>query len=363
MNAKFLEPVSESRPCGENIAYDPLVRKIAEEIKGRTDMKVDESGHLVAITQDPEWRPFRALCEEALSKSKDLNVCIHYIVALMQTDGIAGLAEGLELLAQMLRKYWPDLYPALDPDESNPACFRFGILENLTTLPTGMEEGLKFIHRLQAVPLCKSPRLGAVSLASLGGASLDSATDGARNAMAALQEINARKPGDLGEALGFIERSIAAVNDVDEFLSEATGSNAPSWEVLHNVLKEQKKLIDSVFNGEGGAGADAGADAVAGNGEQPVDAGNSDEPSTGVVVTGAPGAITSRADVLRCLDLICKYYEKAEPSSPVPFLLQRTKRLVKMSFVELINNMAPSAMEQIISIIGNPDEADSGKPE
>jgi type VI secretion system protein ImpA len=31
-----------------------------------------------------------------------------------------------------------------------------------------------------------------------------------------------------------------------------------------------------------------------------------------------PGTITSREDVVRLLDRMCEYYERNEPSSPVP---------------------------------------------
>ena len=37
--------------------------------------------------------------------------------------------------------------------------------------------------------------------------------------------------------------------------------------------------------------------------------------------------------MIRLLDKICDYYSEHEPSSPVPVLLNRAKRVAKMSFL------------------------------
>jgi type VI secretion system protein ImpA len=85
----------------------------------------------------------------------------------------------------------------------------------------------------------------------------------------------------------------------------------------------------------------------------------------GATATGAPaagqrmivGEIASREDVIRTLDKICEYYKRYEPSSPVPFMLKRAKKLVAMDFVELLRDLAPNATEQTDLIFGlQPEE-------
>jgi type VI secretion system protein ImpA len=68
------------------------------------------------------------------------------------------------------------------------------------------------------------------------------------------------------------------------------------------------------------------------------------------------GDILSREDVNRALDKICQYYEKNEPSSPIPLLLQRAKRLVSLSFVEILKDLAPDSMKQIDMVAGTRKE-------
>jgi type VI secretion system protein ImpA len=58
-------------------------------------------------------------------------------------------------------------------------------------------------------------------------------------------------------------------------------------------------------------------------------------------------ACESREDVVRALDAICAYYQQREPSSPVPFLLARVRRLTSMSFINIIAELAPDALSDL----------------
>jgi type VI secretion system protein ImpA len=72
--------------------------------------------------------------------------------------------------------------------------------------------------------------------------------------------------------------------------------------------------------------------------------------------SGAPapisGEINSRTDVVRMLDKILAYYQRHEPSSPVPMLLERAKRLAPKSFLEIMEDLAPDSINQLLVIRG-----------
>jgi type VI secretion system protein ImpA len=68
------------------------------------------------------------------------------------------------------------------------------------------------------------------------------------------------------------------------------------------------------------------------------------------------GEITSREDAVRMMDKISQYFEKNEPSSPVPMLMNRAKRLVSMKFIEILKDMAPNGVSQAASIGGISEE-------
>ena len=68
--------------------------------------------------------------------------------------------------------------------------------------------------------------------------------------------------------------------------------------------------------------------------------------------------ISSRQDVIHLLDRICAYYDQYEPASPVPLLLKRARQLVEKNFVEIVEDLAPQAAEQIKTLFGDyPDSA------
>ena len=62
--------------------------------------------------------------------------------------------------------------------------------------------------------------------------------------------------------------------------------------------------------------------------------------------------IHGNEDVVSALDLICDYYASHEPSSPIPLLLRRAKRLVGKDFIAIMEDLAPDGMRQIHQIKG-----------
>jgi type VI secretion system protein ImpA len=72
--------------------------------------------------------------------------------------------------------------------------------------------------------------------------------------------------------------------------------------------------------------------------------------------TQVSGEIANRQDVVRMIDKICAYYERHEPSSPVPMLLMRARRLVDKSFMEILQDLAPEGMGQARQVGGMENE-------
>jgi type VI secretion system protein ImpA len=75
-------------------------------------------------------------------------------------------------------------------------------------------------------------------------------------------------------------------------------------------------------------------------------------PAGAVPAAGGGGDVTSRADVARTLDRLCEYYRVHEPSSPIPLLLQRAKRLVDKDFLSILRDLAPSGVAEAESLGG-----------
>jgi type VI secretion system protein ImpA len=71
-----------------------------------------------------------------------------------------------------------------------------------------------------------------------------------------------------------------------------------------------------------------------------------------VITKSVLAEINNNQDVIKALNLICDYYQKHEPSSPVPIFLERCKGLVGKSFLEVLEDIAPQGIEQVMVFKG-----------
>ena len=67
-----------------------------------------------------------------------------------------------------------------------------------------------------------------------------------------------------------------------------------------------------------------------------------------------PARLDSREDVLRALELVIDYYRRREPGSAVPLLVERARRMVPMTFMEAIGDLAPDALTRVQDLLGPP---------
>ena len=70
-----------------------------------------------------------------------------------------------------------------------------------------------------------------------------------------------------------------------------------------------------------------------------------------------PDRLSTRAEVMTCLDRIIEFYDRTEPASPVPYLARRMRRMVPMDFLELMEDLAPSGLKEFRSLAGLSEKA------
>jgi type VI secretion system protein ImpA len=127
-------------------------------------------------------------------------------------------------------------------------------------------------------------------------------------------------------------------------------SQALNLDGLTRALKRGRDFLNAQLVGRGGAEAEAEAEAQPESGQEPTD--GNPQASAARVPVAISGEIANRADVLKMLDKLIKYYREHEPSSPVPLLLERAKWLAPKSFIEIMEDLAPDGMAQLMVIKG-----------
>ena len=104
----LLNEVSPEDPCGPDLSYDPAYFELMQEAAGTPDQQM---GDVVSEGQEPNWRDVKSKAIDLFARTRDLNITMTLMAALVSNDGITGMADGLELLEGMLEGYYTEIIP------------------------------------------------------------------------------------------------------------------------------------------------------------------------------------------------------------------------------------------------------------
>jgi type VI secretion system protein ImpA len=348
----LLQPVSSSSiPTGENLEYMPEFAALERAAEGKPERQM---GSAIVPGEPPNFPKVLQLGVEMLGRSKDLRIASKVVRALLETGGYAGIAEGLRLIRGLLEQFWEQLYPELDPDDGD-ATMRMAALSAL-----GAPD---FVAVLRAAPLIKSPRFGPISLRDIAIASGELQQAPVNAELDTSVIVGSFREADLGVLQALLATLQAARGDLGtlrELLeSRGAGTSPPDFSALDRVLYQAGTFVrphterggDEQPLENGAADAAGPASVHGGNGAS----------GAGRAHVSVPGAIRGRDDVVLLLDRICEYYAKNEPSSPLPMLLQRCRRLVSLSFLDIMKDMAPEALPHLQIIAGKSEESSNAE--
>jgi type VI secretion system protein ImpA len=327
--AKLLAPVAGDAPAGPNLEYDPAFAALERAAAGKPEQVI---GGAVTPAEPPDWGAVLNGAVELLARTKDLRVAELATRALLYRSGAVAFAEGLGLLRGLIEQHWATVHPQLDPDDDNDPTMRITALAALTTPAS--------LLALRNSPLVRSQALGAVSLADLLPST--GAPDTARIA-------GVFETADVTAVETTSNAFLAAAADlraIDAAFESQTGSRGPDFAALLDYFNKAHSFLAQRLSNLRPAA--------------PVE--DASQPSAAAPIPAAPppprgltGDILTREDVLKALDKICDYYARQEPGSPVPLLAQRCKKLVTMSFFEILAEVAPDGVKQAQLVVGKGD--------
>ena len=127
--------------------------------------------------------------------------------------------------------------------------------------------------------------------------------------------------------------------------NEKIPGEGPNLEELSKALFRISKRMSLETGGEDAGEEEAGVD-------------ESGETTAGANAPAPSGGITNNADVERAIDKIVAYYAANEPSSPVPLVLMRAKRMVGADFMAIMKDIAPDGLRNVESVSGITDDDD-----
>ncbi len=323
--AAFISALDAANPSGPNLEYDPDFLALDRAQQGKPEQVIGDN---VKPGEDPDWPDVRERAEALLARARDLRVASALTLALLRTEGVPGLAAGLTVIRGLLEGQWDTVHPQLDADDDNDPTFRVNSLMGLAAA-----DGM--LKALRECPVVQSKTLGRFGLRDIRIASGKSPAPASMTNPPQQTQIDAAfLDADL-ESLKATADGLASALDqvsaIDRLLVDKVGARAPELKPLALDLAELKRTMGEKLSARGVGVASSGGEAA---------------PGGAGAGAGGSGEVASREDVVRQLDRLCEYYRRFEPSSPIPLLLQRAKRLVAKDFMEIIRDMTPSGVAE-----------------
>jgi type VI secretion system protein ImpA len=342
VEALLLE-IGPATPCGPDLEYDPAFLALEQEALGKPEVQYGET---ITPAVPPDWKIVRRMAAELLERSRDLRLAIHLLRANLALSGIAGMADALVLVERLLEARWDSVHPLLDADDDNDPTLRINSLAILADSGT-------LVRELKEAPLLVLPGLGPLTIKLLEVTNGEASPPEGEEKIAlvsierALADLD---PGKLAAAADTLGRALAAVVNIEVILVRQVGSSqALNLDALTRPLRRAHEFLMRQQPGDSGAApADTGAAAGEAGGAA------SGDGAIHLPRAAIQGDIASRDDVVRMLDKLVQYYARHEPSSPIPILLERAKRLVPMNFFEIMQDLAPDGIAQL-TVIRGPD--------
>lgn len=322
----LLRPGAGPEACGPDLKYDPVYIELEDKAAGTPGT---EMGEARTVGVPPDWPAVWSMLPGLLRQSKDLRLAVMASRALAFIDGPPGAAQGLALIQELLTRYWPVLHPKLDPDDGTPLA-RKHALQILVR-----SQGIRDV--LSEHVLINDNFFGKITLG------------GMLRALAGVSEAGDPKPEQAQALLAdhkpvrdaTVTASLSAARTL-----ETLSAQLEQWQVRGLDLRALVSFFQQVAHQ---FAPDDVAAAPAPSTQAPV--------PTGTSPVAAPlrkGAIGNTADVVATLDAICAYYAQAEPSSPVPLILRRARRLVGADFNHILRDLAASGISDFERVSGSP---------
>lgn len=327
---------SEADPSGGNLEYDPIFTALMLAAQPKEER---QAGKEIIPGEAPDFKDVTEKALSVLEQSHDLRAAVVLAQAQLALGGLEGLVGSVAYIRSCLDLFWETCHPLLDADDDNDPTMRINAVSGLA--------GADMLRHVRLAPLTDSRTFGRVCLRDIAIAEGEMAAPADMSNVPDRAQVAAAfkdtKSDVLAARLEATRSLVADVTAIGAVFDAQTPGDGPTIEPLLTLLRRAAKIL---------------AEAV---GEPAVslaapDAEAAETAAAPAAPAAVPGAITSAADVRQTLDRLIDYYGKFEPSSPLPLLLHRARRLIGADFMTIMKDLAPSGLDDVKTISG--DEGD-----
>lgn len=332
----LLLPIRDDAPGGDDLEYDTDFIALEQASKPSEERVIGDS---VIPAEDPEYGTVAAQATDLLTRTQDIRIASILANAQLRTRGLDGFAQALRYMAGTLETHWDHVHPQPD-EEDGDLTMRVNAVLALTS-----REGI--LASLRQAALIDSSVFGPVSLRDLEIASGDTSPGSGKildsqTLLAAFEDAGEQAR----QTLGAVQDALEAVAQITALFDTHVATAGPDLDPLCKMLGDIRRRLDPYTDAAPAPETPSPTEATP-DAPQPKPSGSA--------------AITTPQDVTAALDRIIEYYARFEPSSPLPILLKRAKRLVSADFVTIMKDMAPEGVSNVALIGGfEPFEGEEG---
>lgn len=338
---QMLRPVEGDSPAGTNEEYSPIFMEMDELAIGVAPSQMGDS---VIAGRDPDWKKLNSNCQELWKTTRDLRVAVYFSLSRFSMDGLGGLSQGLSLIEYLVKELWDSFYPELDADDDNDPTERLNILSTLSPVPGTFNDPIMFINHFRAQKLTDGKKYTLRDyMISTGDLE---AKDEQVDAALLNAEMRTVPIAEMQERNALVKK----IREQLQSISEAINTHTDGGTALFAPLQGELKILERFYaqyilpagnetestSTEKELSLSAEADSVSRN-----DSFN--------IVSTFP---KNREEALLFLQKGAEFFQRSEPTSPVPFLVRRALRMADMNFLDLLGDIEPSALEKGREILG-----------
>jgi len=372
--AQWLSPLDGENPSGEDLRSTTQFEEILRMVEPREKQNPDGPKRAAPeYVVEADWGVVLQKAEALRPVGRDLRLLILVTRGLVNEMGLAGLTTGLTLIARTIEAHWETMHPSLrrNAPPREAALRRINALVDLQNSQVG---GL--LHELREKVIFAPRLIGPIKGKDLEQAAMDEHTAlqqtpgmGAKEMAAKSEEYKqllarvkaacaaqVEQAPDVFNALrDDAKAALAALASLDAAANPKTDSHGAVAPDLQRFLERVVVTLNRTPNAQGVEAAADGESDAGGTEARPVQLNGHAAGSAATGSYGLPDRIGTREEVVKCLDLVIAFYDRTEPSSPIPHLTQRVRRMVHMDFLQLMEEMAPSGLKEFRLLAGVPE--------
>jgi type VI secretion system protein ImpA len=323
----FLDPIPGKNPCGESLRYTN-VYDLIREARREDDDKLPQ-GVWKSEIKKADWDQVDRLCQDALkTRSKDVQVAAWLAEAWLHLEGMGGLARGLELIIELTRTYWDNLYPLMDKGGYELRIVPYEwintrISEEIQCVLISMPPDRSALpYRLLDFNEANRRELSAKKGTSGGSQQQDSKRPSLAKVNLSIDQTPTVFYRYMDESCLL---SLKRMNELEEELRDHMDGEAPGFYRLREKIEAVQRLTRQILH-ERGEKKDA-KKAMIDLEVKPLPKKKS-----------ALGPIESRDQAYAILGEVATYLQQIEPHSPTPYLIRRAITWGGMNLSEVVED-------------------------